>query len=89
MISDSTLAIMFFWFFVLAAVCATYWQLRAEHWKTLFETTSKATFERFAKEYIDQMPIDELCRCLPREWVEGRVIAGLMVEEWKRMEKKP
>src|SRR5579864_6120772 len=65
MISDATLAQIMFWLFIAACCLASYLQLRADHWKHLFESTGEAVFRRYVKWYFERMTDEDVLRCVP------------------------
>lgn len=83
--SDSTAAQLFCWLFIAMGCVAMYWQLRADHWKRLFESTSESQFRRYAKEYFEQLSDEEIVRCVPEEFLHGRIVTAYMVAELKRI----
>jgi len=83
MISDATLAQIMFWLFIAACCLASYWQLRADHWKHLFESTGEAVFRRYVKWYFERMTDEDVLRCVPPELLHGRILSTFIVGVWR------
>ena len=84
--TDQTAAILFFWLFVASTIVAAVWEIRARHWRQLFRSTAENEFRRYAREYIDQLPLEELWKHLPPQMIAECLMVRVAFETWKKLE---